>query len=64
VETIDAIGPSQVVLATDYGWSEELPRPAPGMLEYVDALWAAGAKETALRQMACENPARLLRLAG
>jgi len=38
VETIDAIGPSQVVLATDYGWSEELPRPAPGMLEYADAL--------------------------
>jgi hypothetical protein len=64
VETIDAIGPGQVILSTDYGWSDELPRPAPGLLEYVDALWSAGAKESALRQMACDNPARLLRLIG
>jgi hypothetical protein len=62
VKTIDAIGPGQVVLSTDYGWSDELPHPAPGLLAYVDALWAAGAKESQLRQMACDNPARLLRL--
>jgi hypothetical protein len=64
VKTIDAIGPARVVLSTDYGWSDELPRPAPGLHDYVDALWAAGAREDALRRMACDNPARLLRLAG
>lgn len=64
VETIDAIGPEQVVLSTDYGWSDDLPRPAPGLLAYADALWAAGAKEDQLRRMACDNPARLLRMTG
>lgn len=62
VRAIDAIGPSQVVLSTDYGWTDELPRPAVGLHDYADALWRAGAKETALREMACANPARLLRL--
>jgi microsomal dipeptidase-like Zn-dependent dipeptidase len=63
VQAIDAIGPEIVVLSTDYGWSNELPRPAAGLLSYVDALWDAGAKEQQLRRMVCENPARLLRLA-
>jgi hypothetical protein len=62
VQAIDAIGPEMVVLSTDYGWSNELPRPAAGLLSYVDALWDAGAKEAQLRRMVCENPARLLRL--
>lgn len=62
VQAIDAIGPEMVVLSTDYGWSNELPRPAAGLLSYVDALWDAGAKEEQLRRMVCENPARLLRL--
>lgn len=60
---IGAIGPERVVLSTDYGWTDELPRPAIGLQSYVDALWAAGAAEGDLRQMACENPARLLNLA-
>jgi hypothetical protein len=64
VKTIDAIGPEMVVLATDYGWTDQLPRPAPGLHDYVDALWAAGAAEDQLRRMVCENPARLLGMIG
>ncbi len=64
VRAIGAIGPDMVVLSTDYGWTDELPRPATGLHSYVDALWEAGAAEPELRRMACENPARLLRLVG
>ncbi len=64
VRAIGAIGLDKVVLSTDYGWTDELPRPAPGLQSYVDALWEAGAAESELRRMACENPARLLRLVG
>ena len=63
VKAIEAIGPARIVLSTDYGWSNELPRPAAGLHAYVDALWEFGASETQLRQMTCENPARLLRIA-
>ena len=62
VQAIDAIGPQMVVLSTDYGWNEELPRPAVGLHSYVDALYEAGATEVDLRRMVCENPARLLQL--
>jgi hypothetical protein len=64
VHAIGAIGPERVVLSTDYGWSDALPRPAAGLHSYVDALWEAGATEAQLRRMVCDNPARLLRLAG
>ena len=64
VKAIETIGPDHVVLATDYGWSDQLPRPAAGLHEYVDALWGMGAPEDDLRRMTCENPARLLGLAG
>jgi hypothetical protein len=62
VKAIQAIGPARVVLATDYGWNSELPRPAAGLHAYVDALWELGATEDDLRRMTCENPARLLGL--
>jgi hypothetical protein len=62
VQAVGAIGPEMVVLSTDYGWTKELPRPAAGLHSYVDALWDAGADETQLRRMVCENPARLLQL--
>ncbi len=62
VQAINAIGPAHVVLSTDYGWSDQLPRPAIGLHDYAAALWDAGASETQLREMACANPARLLRL--
>jgi Family of unknown function (DUF6282) len=64
VRAINAIGIASVVLSTDYGWTDELPRPAPGLHSYVDALWEAGATEQELRRMACENPGRLLGLVG
>ena len=59
---IRAIGPARVVLGTDYGWNRDLPAPAAGLQDYVDALWAHGATEDELRLMACANPARLLGL--
>jgi len=61
---IDAIGPEQCVLGTDYGWSTELPHPAQGMRDFIESLWEAGMSESKLRMMACDNSARLLRLAG
>jgi len=64
LRAVRAIGPARVVLSTDYGWTNELPRPAPGLIGFVDALWEHGAGEEDLRTMACDNPARLLRLAG
>lgn len=63
-QAIGRIGPDRVILSTDYGWNSELPHPAPGLQSYIDALWEAGASESQLRQMAGQNPARLLKLAG
>jgi hypothetical protein len=62
VKAIQAIGPEHVVLATDYGWSDQLPHPAVGLHDYVDALYGMGAREDDLRRMTCDNPARLLNL--
>jgi hypothetical protein len=62
VRAIQAIGPEHVVLATDYGWTDELPHPAVGLLDYVDALHGMGAAEADLRTMTCANPSRLLGL--
>jgi hypothetical protein len=64
LDAVRAIGPDRVVLSTDYGWTQDLPRPAPGLVGFVDVLWEHGAGEDDLRTMACENPARLLRLPG
>jgi hypothetical protein len=60
---VRAIGPGRVVLSTDYGWTRDLPRPAPGLVGFADVLWDHGAGEDDLRTMVCDNPARLLRLA-
>jgi hypothetical protein len=62
VKAIEAIGSERIVLSTDYGWNRDLPRPAPGLHQYVDALWELGAPEAQLRRMTCDNPARLLGL--
>ena len=63
IRAVDTIGYQHIVLATDYGWNAELPRPAAGLHSYVDALYSAGAPEAQLREMACATPARLLGLA-
>ncbi len=61
---VRAIGPERVVLSTDYGWTQDLPRPAPGLVDFVDVLFDHGAREDDLRTMACRNPAVLLQLPG
>jgi hypothetical protein len=60
---IRAVGVERSILSTDYGWNSELPRPVPGLLEYVDRLAKAGFSEDELRTMVCDTPARLLGLA-
>jgi hypothetical protein len=57
-----AIGTSRCVLSTDYGWTTSLPRPAAGMQEFLEGLWAEGVPETELETMVSANPARLLGL--
>jgi len=64
IAAVQVIGSDRVVLASDYGWTTDLPHPAPGLHGCVDALYEAGASEADLRRMTCENPARLLRLVG
>jgi hypothetical protein len=59
-EAVRAIGSERIVLSSDYGWSTEVPKPAPGFRSYLDALWEEGAGEGELRRMVCDNPARLL----
>jgi hypothetical protein len=47
-------------LGTDYGWSKIVPRPAPGMQEFLETLWGEGLSEAELTGMVSTNPARLL----
>jgi hypothetical protein len=54
------IGPERVCLSTDFGWGKEVPRPADGMVEFLDALWGEGVSEDELVTMVSTNPARLL----
>jgi hypothetical protein len=62
VAMIRTIGSEHCTLSTDYGWTNELPHPAPGLGEYLDLLWAAGISEDELTMMARTTPARLLGL--
>jgi hypothetical protein len=54
------IGTERVCLATDYGWGNVVPRPAEGMVELLDALWAEGVSEDELTTMVSKNPGQLL----
>ena len=60
--TIAAIGADHVVLSSDYGWSQHMPNPGPGLRNYIDRLWELGVDEQLLRTMVVTNPSRLLRL--
>jgi hypothetical protein len=63
MEMIRTIGPSRVCLSTDYGWSNEVPRPADGMREFLEALWVEGVSDRELSTMVSNNPAQLLNVA-
>lgn len=59
---IRAIGPDRCTLSSDYGWNLTLPRPAAGLQDFLEQLWAQGITEGELTTMAATNPARLLSL--
>ncbi|GAB2483278.1 DUF6282 family protein [Jatrophihabitans fulvus] len=50
----------RVVLATDYGWTTDAPRPAPGLRSFLDRLYGDGVGEPLLSTFVRDNPARLL----
>lgn len=60
VAALRRLDAEKVVLATDYGWSTNVPHPAAGLHSYVNALWDEGVDEDDLRVMTCDTPARLL----
>ena len=60
--TIRRIGPQRCTLSTDYGWTTAVPRPAAGLQEFLESLWAEGIAEKELETMVSVNPARLLGL--
>ena len=60
---IHHVGPACCTLGSDYGWSDSVPRPAPGLRDFLEHLWAEGVSEADLQHMASANPARLLSLA-
>lgn len=62
IEQIRHIGCEHCTLSTDYGWTTELPHPAPGLHRFLERLWEHGMSEADLATMASRNPARLLGL--
>ena len=60
--TVQAVGPENVVLGSDLGFSDHVPHPAAGYTDYINRLWEAGASEKELRIMSVTNPARLLHI--
>jgi len=61
-DMIAQIGHENCTLSSDYGWSRDIPRPAPGLREFLERLWDVGVTEAMLTRMVADNPARLLRL--
>lgn len=62
VEAIRTIGHERCTLSSDYGWSNVVPRPAPGLREFLERLWDEGMPEAELTRMVSTNPAALLSL--
>lgn len=60
VAMIQSVGHERCVLATDYGWSDAIPRPGEGLHNFLESLWLHGIDEAALSSMAAMLPARLL----
>lgn len=61
-DAIRAIGHERCTLSSDYGWSNVVPRPAPGFREFLERLWDVGVSEAELTRMAAAKPAELLSL--
>ncbi|MBV9512364.1 MAG: hypothetical protein JO303_19000 [Caulobacteraceae bacterium] len=59
---IHTIGFERCTLASDYGWSAIVPRPAEGFKGFLENLWEAGLSEAQLTRMASTTPACLLSL--
>ena len=57
---IATVGPDRCVLATDFGWAQDLPKPAEGFGDFLTSLWEHGVAESQIEVMASKNPARLL----
>jgi hypothetical protein len=62
IDMIQTVGTSRVCLSTDYGWTTEMPHPAAGLQEFLEALWSEGMAEQELELMVSKNPGRLLGL--
>ena len=61
-DMIAHIGHERCTLATDYGWTHEVPHPACGLNDFLEKLWNIGLTEAQLTRMVSTNPARLLGL--
>lgn len=61
-EMIQIVGHQHCTLATDYGWTVDLPHPAPGLQNFLERLWGEGVPEEQLIRMAATKPAELLGL--
>jgi hypothetical protein len=59
---IGTIGHERCTLSSDYGWSNVVPRPVPGLKEFLERLWDEGLPEAELARMVSINPAALLSL--
>jgi hypothetical protein len=59
-EAIDRVGPTQAVLATDYGQAEN--PPVPGLREFAEAVLEAGLDREAVRRCLVDTPTELLDL--
>ncbi|MFB8387522.1 DUF6282 family protein [Microbacterium sp. NPDC055910] len=61
-EALAVLPHTQVVLSSDFGWTQHLPHPAAGLQSYVSQLWELGVPEAVLRQVAAATPRELLAL--
>jgi hypothetical protein len=62
LDLISAIGPHRCTLSSDYGWSTMVPKPATGLRDFLESLWAEGLAEDDITTMVATNPGRLLGL--
>jgi len=59
---IATIGHERCTLSSDYGWTTAVPRPAPGLQDFLEKLWGVGVTEAQLTRMVSTNPSNLLGL--